>query len=587
MVRLLLPLFVLAGIVWLIARAVVDRSPLSTPVDRSAMVRQLFVGALLLVLIVLIAVGASDLGARLLDSRSGRDDVSDTADRARDLSFLIIGVPAYTLLLRYQLRRMVADQRRGVLEEQHSAGWFFYVNAAHMTMLVATMVTAHRAICGLFGTDTFEARDLYRVLVWAGLWAMHWFWLARRYKPSGDAYVALPSAAGLGTFAVGIGGVVARSAAAGYREAANGYEPMQPSPDLRSWTATAIVGGLCWGFYWLARYRNSHRTTLWHVVVVLLGGLGGLSAAVVAASIGLYRTLVWFIGDPYVASWEEHFTFLPAALAATVVGLASWGYHRIVLGRETAENRTDPGRVYDYLSAASGLVAAATGTALGVVALIEALIEPERGDAAVKNSWIVAATLLFVGIVAWRIFWRRIERAMVVARQAELASSVRTIYLTAVFGIGAIAALIGLIVVLSGTLQDLLDGNFGRQSIRDVRGGIGAVLAVVGIVWYHLHIFRRERPEVLALQGAVVEQRIRTIVIVSAHDPEQHSDLIDRLAQLPNSKVVVWRRTDPVPDPAADSDAIIEAVTNAGYGDVLVVVGPSDVRVTSVATVSS
>mgnify|MGYP001828143197 FL=1 len=138
-------------------------------VDRATSVRRLFVYGLMLVTLILGAVGATMIGLTALTS--GRSDEERTA-LALGLAFALVAGPAYAFLLRSARGRL-----RDEVGERTSLAWAAYLNIALASSLIVSTVMANNFLAGVFGVDDFEWRDIAPLIVWAAVWAMHWFWL--------------------------------------------------------------------------------------------------------------------------------------------------------------------------------------------------------------------------------------------------------------------------------------------------------------------------------------------------------------------------------------------------------------------------
>ena len=169
-------------------------------------------------------------------------------------------------------------------------------------------------------------------------------------------------------------------------EAVGDLEPRWEN--LRSALALGLTGGAAWYWHWIRQARHDARTTLWHVYLFLFGVLGGLVVAVVGAGFALFAALEWAL-DVTDGSAAEHFEDMPAALAAVAVGLAGWGYHRLVQREQGARDAiSEPERAYRYLVAAAGLVTLAGGLTALLVLAIEALtpVPPHYSRARIRQA---------------------------------------------------------------------------------------------------------------------------------------------------------------------------------------------------------
>ena len=164
------------------------------------------------------------------------------------------------------------------------------------------------------------------------------------------------------------------------------------------------------------------------------------------------------------------------------------------------------------------------------------------GRSARANVVLTGVTMLLVGGPIWFWFWRKIMLAVAGDRIAELQSPLRRLYLFSIFGVGGLAVLVASLVVLTTALEDALDGVFGRQTLDDTRVGLAVVLAVVGVAYYHLAVYRSEREdaEPPPVMPPPPLRPARRLVLVSA-DGER---LAARLHEATGLPVVQWHRTD-------------------------------------------
>ena len=88
-----------------------------------------------------------------------------------------------------------------------------------------------------------------------------------------------------------------------------------------------------------------------------------------AGAVALHTVARWFVGYPATAGAAVHFAGLPVPVATAVVGAWAGAYHRAVLG----DDRGAPQGAYPHLVAAVGLLAAAAGMALAIVAALRAM----------------------------------------------------------------------------------------------------------------------------------------------------------------------------------------------------------------------
>ena len=495
-------------------------------------VRRFFQYLLLYGLLVVVGIGLSGLLGRLLE----RDVLltADEVDLARNLAFTVVGVPVFVGVALWSRRRFLADA-----DEARSLGWAFYVTAASLTALVLAMTGLGQVLEWATGLNDYSGHGLAAFLVWGALWGAHW-WLDARVTPPEHSRVhhLAGSLIGLATAATGLAGVLGAALRSLLGLEGGAVLAGDGSPMLRG-LVTLAVGAPVWLVYWVRTTARRERDPLWLAYVLLVGVGGGLVTAIASASTLVYSVLVWLVGEPRSTDAAEHFDSAPTAAAAVVVGLLVWWYHQAVLEAAGAEARTEVRRVYEYLMAGIGLLAAATGLTTLVVALIEAVTGTERvvvGGSTV-NTLLAAATLLAVGAPVWWLYWRRIQTAADSAPTAELMSTTRRVYLFILFGLGGVAAVIALLVGVYLFFADVVDGTVGPETLRSMRFSIGVLLTAAAIAAYHWAVYRADQMQV----PAVVEAHgPKFVLLVGPADPE----IAREVAHRTHGRVQAWSRTD-------------------------------------------
>lgn len=495
-------------------------------------VRRFFQFLLLYGLLVVVGVGLSGLLGRLLEW-----DVlvaGDEAALARDLAFTVVGVPVFVGVALWSRRRFVADS-----DEARSLGWAFYVTAASLTSLVLAMTGLGQVLQWATGLSDYSGGGLAGFLVWGASWGAHW-WLDARVTPPDHSRVhhLAGSLIGLATAATGLAGVLAGALRSLWGLGGETVLAGDGSPMLRGLVILA-VGAPVWFVYWIRTSARLGRDPLWFAYVLLAGVGGGLVTAITSASTLLYSVLVWLVGDPGAADAATHFENAPTATAAAAVGVLVWWYHQAVLKAAGPGARTEVRRIYEYLMAGVGLLAAAAGLTTAVVALIEALTGTERvivGGSTV-NTLLAAATLLAVGGPVWWIYWRRIESVAKSDPAGELMSTTRRVYLFVLFGLGGVAAVVALLVGVYLLFEDVVDGTLGAETVRRMRFSIGVLLTTAAIAAYHWAVYRSDREHAPA---AVKTHGPRYVLLVGPADHE----IAREVAHRTHGRVQAWSRTD-------------------------------------------
>lgn len=494
--------------------------------------RRFFHYLLLLGLLVVAATGCAGLLSRVLDT--GRAAVESPAGLALDTAFTVVGVPLYAWLAWWTRGRFAADP-----SEQRSVGWAFYLTAASIISLVQLVSSLHAVLSWAVGTSPLAGRPLGALVVWGAAWWGHWF-VDRRLTGPGPFTVhrLIGSVLGLGLVAVGIAALLADAI-----EALLGLPPdvvlAAGGEDMLLPGVVLLATGLpVWLVYWVLPVSRYQRGTSWLVQVLLVGVAGGLVTAITAASIALFDVLVWLVGEPSTPVASIHLSRVPESAATFAVGILVWWYHRLVLQSEGIESRTEVKRVYEYVVAGIGLVAAAVGVVLILVAAVSAVAGPTGvilGGRSALNTVLGAATLLVVGGPVWWVFWRRIEIAARAEPEQERASTVRRIYVVILFGVAGLAAVVALLVLVYLMLQDVFRDSVSSETLRSVRYPLGVIVTAGLVSAYHWTVYRADRQLVQATQRGP-----RYVLLVGRADP----DIARALSRRTGGEVQLWSRTD-------------------------------------------
>lgn len=505
-----------------------------------------------------------------------------TTDLALGLSLTLVAVPIWVLLWRVVSRRLRRD-----VEERAAPAWSLYLATAATVSLIVAYVNLVRVGTWALGAGDPEGRAVAAAVVWGAVWGLH-AWLSRRpdLAPEGPVaqLVALAgSAVGLVTLAIGTGGLVRSGLQQVFRAVAG---PALVDASTAAWRQSLVVTTLAavvWWWHWLRRAHHAPRSTPWLGYVLLVGVLGGLLTTVVGAAVALHSVVQWLIGDPEAARAAVHFLGLPTSLAAAVVGAWVWSYHRAVLGEAGQRQRSESQRAYEYLVAAVGLVAAAVGMSMALVAAIQALSPaPLAGtDPSGRNTLATAVTLLVVGAPLWWAFWRRLRTGVhpaagarapsraVADDPAELTSPSRRAYLFVLFGVTGLTAAISGVTILYVVLRDLLEGALTTAALHDLRVAIALLITAGGLSVYHWMVHRDDREAVPVRD----ERPVRHVLLVSADDGR----LADQIAARTGATVQALHRLD-VTAGGIDVEAVSAAILASPHRRLLVTVDGDAVR---------
>ena len=508
---ILIPIVFIVALV-VVARKLFARDAAGAPSTFS--IRRLFQYALLFGLLAISAAGVAGLIGRLFDI--GQTITETRTTLARDITFSIIGVPLYALVGRWTRKTLVTDP-----SERHSIAWNSYLGLVSITALIASMTSAYSVLLWALGDESFQGRQLSTFLVWGLIWIAHWQIIQSSSKQDeARIHYVFGSLIGFATTSFGLGDLVASVARQLIDSDDKSLLLTRTNPTIQA-ISLIIVGLPVWYQYWLKVTINLKRELLWYSYVILAGVAGGFLTLVISGSIMIYDVLVWYFGEPTSDLVSQHFSSSASAFGGVVVGLAAWWYHGSVLNSltnvksETAiqpteakseiKSRDELRRVYEYIVSGIGLIAAAAGLMMVIVAIIESLTPGEFvSTTSSTNTLLVALTLILVGSPVWYFFWSRIQvhvwsDEVVVQGKREIQysdeqqSPTRRIFLLMLFGVAAIAAVISVLTGVFQLLDDALNSQLGTETLREARFAIAILISNAAISWYHWSIYRQEK----------------------------------------------------------------------------------------------
>ena len=456
--------------------------------DFRGLVSQLFRLALLLASVVLVAEGVAGLMAHAWP-RSG-ELLADPAALARSLAFTVAGVPALSGLALWTRHRLAVDAN-----ESGSSAWALYVTLAAGLGLLVAMPAWYSLLSSVGLAGALEGSSVGRSLTWTGVWVVHWRLGARGRRPESPVGIDLlfGSALGLFTLALGVGLALLHAWRVLYDAAFLTLVANGASLEVRRSVAAATIGAVVWWWYWLRNAVGGTRSGGWYVFVLLVGVLGGLVTAVIGTARLVHAGLIWVFADPAAATAAMHFELVPGALATISVGLASWRYHRGVLGPRGTRDRRDVEAVYQYLAAGVGLVVIAVAVTLAIAALLEAIAVSDQLAVGrpVANAVVRSVTLMILGLPVWAVFWRRAQRNAAI--ESERRALTRRVYLLVLLGTAASVALVSLVVLLIVVFEDMARGQAGVETVLQMRIPLGLVLTTGVVAAYHALVYREDR----------------------------------------------------------------------------------------------
>lgn len=537
-------------------------------------VRRFFQYLLLAGLLFTAASGISGLLGRLFELGSQLD--RDQSTLALQLTFTLIALPLFGAVAWWTWRRLREDPA-----EARSLAWAFYVTGVSLVALVVAAVAWRDSLEWLLLDTRPRPTNVATAVVWTVAWAAHHWW-PRMFTPPAALRAERLLSSLVGLVMVVAGAVITLVPALGELLGLTADSLVSPTiTAMLEGVSLLVVGALIWVGCWVLDAVRGPRGNAWLALVLLVGVAGGLLMAVVGASLAGYDLLVQLVGagDAPVggdaAAGANELAATPARIALVVVGLLVWWYHREVLDTGRRAARTEVRRVYEYLLAAIGLLAAAAGLVMVLVTLVEAIAAGSDlviGGSAVK-ALLAALVLLTVGLPVWWWHWRQTQAARVSDPAGELVSPTRRTYLLVLFGVAGVTAVITLITLVYLVLQDVLAGELGVETMRSIRFPIGILATTSLLSAYHWTIWRQDRLDTRELgledHGRSSRQSRRQVLLVGAEGGERAATLRERA----EVDVRVLTRTDAEAG-AWELDALAALLEAHPGTDLVVVMGP-------------
>ena len=475
----LIPFAVLAVIGFAIRNARQRSSTLST----GQQVRFFFQYLLLLAAILVSSAGLSGSIGTIVDRAAFV--APDANDTALNLAMLILGVPLTALLGLTTRRRLRTD-----VTEIGSFGWSLFVTIGTIVPLVVAMFGGYQVLLFVVRAENYDGFALAQVAVWGAVWfAIRRIDRATSDEPRTALRHVVPALIGLVVSAVALAQLIAGLVQRLF-DATSDAVFVPTTSLLHRGLALLVTGAVVWTVEWLRGLSHIPRSDAWRFVVVLFGITGGLVTAIASLATAGYQTAVWLVGSPQSEVARTHFEAFPEAVGGIVVGLLVWWYHRALLADRRTDVRTEIDRVYEHIMSAGGLLAAAVGAVILLVAVVEAITGARiiRGDTAI-NTLLLSLILLVIGVPVWATYWR----VTVHHDSAEERGSItRRVYLITVLGVGGLVALGTAIATVYLLLRDLIEGDLSTSTLRSLRYPL-AILVTSGVAGgYHFTVFRNE-----------------------------------------------------------------------------------------------
>ncbi|MGA0065236.1 MAG: DUF5671 domain-containing protein [Ilumatobacteraceae bacterium] len=494
MFTVLLPLAVVAIVVFAVRNS--RRSPSSLSTGQQA--RSFFQYAILLAAVLVASAGVAGTIGTVIDGATFV--AADANDTALNLAMLLLGVPL-TAILGVTTRRHLSGDR----SDLQSFGWSLFITIGTVAPLVVAMFGAYQVLLFVFGVERYDGYALSQLLTWTGTWyAVRRVDRATGRTPRTTLRHVVPALIGLTVAAVALGQLVAGLAQRIF-DASSAAVIVPTTTMLHRGLALLVVGAVVWVIEWLRGVSSESGSEAWRFVVVLFGVTGGLVTAIVSLATAAYQIAVWLIGSPASEIARTHFETFPEAIGGVVVGVLAWWYHRSLLATHRTESRTEIDRVYEYIMSAGGLLAAAVGAVILLVAVVEAVTGTRliRGDTAI-NTLLLSIILLAIGIPVWSLYWRTTLHRTGIEDRGSVS---RRVYLITLLGVGGLVALGTAIATVYLFLRDLIEGRLASSTLRSLRYPLAMLLTSGAVAGYHFTVFRAEHV------GGTGPRRRRRIVI--------------------------------------------------------------------------
>ena len=555
--------------------------------------RRFYFYSISFIALMLLVGGVTMVLMSLLDELFGEPVVRDATTRlATGLALTIVGLPLWAFHWRFAQRSTVAHpaERRSILRKL-----YLYVTLGVALGFLAS--GAYQAIEWVLGVGDFPTFSWAAVLVWALVWAYHW-WTASLETPETTLetlgirrlYLYLASALGVSMLAGGLGFLLHVVLLEGYSAAFEASVVGSGGGGLwrdtaRTALSVAVVGGAIWWAHWAVFAAADRGSALRWIYVFAACIGGGVITALVGLGVALDTLLTWILGassDPA----GSHFRAAPDGLAALAVGVAMWVYFRRAMTIESAgHDAPHVARTYDLLIAGIGLFALSIAAVSILDTFLKLLAETSPvvvgGDADWRIQVSTTLTTLAIGAPAWWIHWRRIQSAAHENPEAERTALPRKLFVMGVLCLGLLALVGGATSTLFIFLRDLLDVDLSANTLRDLATGLAVFLTTLLIIPYHWVIYRQDRE----LEPDTPEPPLhaaKSITLLTAEDASELLAQVEAALGRPVNEVH-WADPDAFV-PSLDAERLgrlVEEVASAPGSNVILIPDASGLRVVS------
>ena len=428
----------------------------------------------------------------------GGEVAASTTGQAVGLSMTVVGLPLWWLhwrLIERHVTRLPVETRSVVRK------LFVYVVLALGVGFVAEGAVS--ALSFVARVEDFDGRPWAAMIVWGGVWAFHWRREASEGQPTAETLAIRR------IYLYGVAGSALVTAAAGLGWAAHlvlreAYDALVlpaaaafagvADEQVRRALVLLLVGGVVWAGHWVHFARDDGDSVFRQVYLYVLAQFVPFVTVFVTAIVIVDLALVWAVGAGDNGT-ADHFRSLPGALAVLLVAGGVLGYHHAVAREETQEPASEARGGYVYALAGVGLLALAFAISMLVDTVFEFALERETAVSTRHLLGQSLALVLAIGLIGgslWGYFWSRMQRSLRAAGPEERVARPRWLYLTAAQGVGMLALIGGLSVVVYALIKGILAVDL-TDFFDDGRAGL-AVLAPVGVLLpYHWLVYKEDR----------------------------------------------------------------------------------------------
>lgn len=505
-------------------------------------VRQLVLHLLFFILLMVFTSGLASLLTSVFQGFAVDEFGSTQLPLA--LAQTIIAGPLAWILWR-QLRRFLSIQR-----ENSSLVWSVQAAAVYA---LAAMISVHN-FSVLFGQLAAGRPGYWQDQLGLGVaWGVLAFWQHRILRQPDIAPQRLPNlgwqvasyyfllVAALSLAALlylGLGSILPHDALTHIYGAAN-------LPMLVNICVWVLLNALMWAWHWFGLRLRFAQDAVAQLALVVASAVASL-----ACLLGSVFSLASVLPLPMDAGSVSGRIAqdLPLAAGFALAGALAWVYFTAVLAQANAWLREAGRQVVSGIA----LVLAASGFGMIINALLTAFNAPLMGNSA-SEILRVGTALLLVGVVSWLVFWRPAIQA-----PAEH----RRVYLTLVFGVSALVALVALIVVGYRIFAYFLTPEqVGPTLLGEVRAALGLLIATTVVAGYHFAVWRSDRSQLrqpvagspTAPEFTAAPPRNDSLIALTMVTDQGNAHLAAQLQQLTGLPVQHLIRTDASTKPVTDA----------------------------------